>query len=208
MEIVVGMCIGLAIVSIKPIARVVADARERARMRRRMRDGEPEVSDLALVTVTGMVRAIGEPLSAPLSGTPCVAHHSRARLYKHDSPIFARKLLFAEAVDAAVPFGLVTADGELIVDAKDVDIAIKPRAVAARSIEREVAFLREVGLTQDPANTVLDEVVITDGMTITVHGIAQVEPIATGAGETDFREAPSRTRLTGDAQHPLTISDA
>lgn len=207
MEIVIGLCIGLAIATIKPISRVVGDAAERARMRRRMKDGGHAVTDLSLVTVTGTVRALGESLVAPISGTRCVAYHARARLYKHDSPAFARKLLFQQVVDKAVAFTLVTDDGELIVDGKDVEIAIKPREAAARSIDREIAFLRDVGLTQDPANTLFDEAAIVEGMQITVHGIAQVEAAVTG-GETAFREAPTRTRIIGDERHPLTIGRA
>ncbi|MGE5185635.1 MAG: hypothetical protein ACM31C_26420 [Acidobacteriota bacterium] len=208
MEIVIALCIGLAIASIKPISRTVGEARDRARARRRMREGEDAVSDLALVTVTGTVRVLGEPLVAPLSGTPCVAHRSRARTFKHDSPVFARKLVAEEVREAAIAFALATGDGELIVDGEHVELAIKPTPVEVRSADREIAFMRDVGLTKDYANTSFDEIVITAGMTITVHGIAQVEPTAAGAGETDFREAPSRTRITGDDAHPLTISEA
>lgn len=208
MEILVGLCIGLALTTVRPIARSIGEVRRRARARRRMLDGAHSVADRSLVTMTGTVRLIGEPLLAPLSGTACVAHRSRARMYAHNSSAFARRLIGEEARVASIPFALVTSDGELIVDGKHVELAIRPRAVQVREIAREIAFLREVGLTKDPANTSFDEVVIAAGMQITVHGIAQVETTAAAAGEVEYREAPSRTRLIGDEHHPLTISEA
>lgn len=187
----------------------LAELRHRAEARKRMRAALQSLDDHAVVTLRGKVRALGNQLEAPLSGTACVAHRSSVRIYggRRKSAVGPRRALDDESLCEMVSFALVTADGELIVDGANPELAIRPHPVIPRRLEREAAFLRRIGIDDDPAEAGFDEIVITDGMKVTVHGVARLEVTPSSSEETNYRDAPRRMRITGDDAHPLTISE-
>jgi hypothetical protein len=177
-------------------------ARARVRLRKRLAMGSPTLADGALVTVTGTVQLLGKPLIAPLSGNPCVAHQSRARVY--DASSGPKQLIDEQVRHGLTPFVLVTQSGEIVVAGTAADLAIRPSPVIPRRMERERAFLREVGHHDDIMRASFDEVLVAEGMKITVFGVSLVELTP---GESHYRETASRMRLTGDESHPLTIRE-
>jgi hypothetical protein len=54
----------------------------RAQARKRLRSAPRELADGSVVTLTGVVRAKGETMTAPLSGRQAVAFASTARIYE------------------------------------------------------------------------------------------------------------------------------
>jgi len=190
--------------TVPPLVRAITELKRRTRARKRMAAGVPTLSDRALVTVTGTVRVLDATLIAPLSGTTCVAHQSRARVYAKDSRFGVRRLLDEQARDEMTSFLLSTAAGEVIVSGSAAVLAIRTSSIIPRRIDRERAFLRAVGLDDDPRNASFDQVVILEGMKLTVFGVSLVEVTP---GESYYRETATRTRLTGDESHPLTIRE-
>ena len=184
-------------------AKALGEVSRRAAARKRMAAGQRELDDAALVTMTGTVHAIGEPIVAPASGTPCVAHLTRVRVKgraTRRAKIERQEIVRVELV----PFRLETTDGDVIVDGTTADLAIRPRAIVPRRIEHEARFLRTLQITIPPDSIELDEVVIEPGARITVHGIARIEVTP---GEAGFREVPTQKKLVGDDHHPITICE-
>ncbi|HUJ63730.1 MAG TPA: hypothetical protein VLX92_34760 [Kofleriaceae bacterium] len=181
----------------------------RARARRRLREAPTEVSDRSMVTVSGVVRALDPPLVAPLSGTECVLHQSRARVYtprgwsslRRGGRAIEREVVKLELV----PFVLVTETGEVIVDGDRAELTCRPWPIVPRKLERERAFLDAAGLAVHPSAAGFDEIVVAPGTRVSVHGLATIEIAPDAGGEAGFRTAPQRVRLVGDAAHPLTI---
>jgi hypothetical protein len=205
--ILLGLCGGAMIPG---ISRGIGELHKRRRAKQRMDAASLSLGDHSVVTVRGRVRLLGKSLNAPLSGSPCVAHCSRARIYSQRSRgrIGVRQAIDDEVLREMVPFVLSTRDGDLMVDGTIAEIAIRPSPVIPRRLDREIEFLRALGFEADPANAGFDEVLITEGMKITVHGVARIEVSAETSDEVHYRDAPKRMRLTGDESHPLTISDA
>ncbi len=195
-------------IALAGLAKVVSAVGQRDAARRRVQGGQREIADNTPVTLVGTVKLVGDPLIAPLSGTPCVYHRSTARVLPvrgaSASAQFAHTRPEA-TLSQMVTFVLVTRDGEIRVDAEDAETTLRPGAIVPRKVEREMEFLRRAGFDQDPRNTGFDEVVITEGMKIAVHGIARIEMVP---GESTFRETARSVRLVGDAKHPLTIDRA
>ena len=169
----------------------------RAQARKRMLAGTPDVSDNALVTVTGTVRIVGTPLVAPLSGTECVVHSTRARPKAGPGGAYVRT--------ETVRFVLVTPTGDVIVDAKRVELPIRPGAIVPRRAELERKFLRDLEVSADADTLSFDEIRIVAGQKIKVHGVARVQR---GDGEAGYREAPHELRIVDDDQHPVMIAEA
>lgn len=172
----------------------------RAVARRRLKHGVAALVEGELVTVTGTVRSIREPLIAPLSGKPCAAYESHIRhgfgLHNDPVDIFERKL---------VPFELETRHGLVLVDGTDAEIALTSTPIIPRKLEREVAFLakHEHKLTwRREARP--EEISIELGCEVSVQGIVIVD-LSPSAGERGFRDAPSQMRIIAHASHPLTI---
>jgi hypothetical protein len=190
-------------------------ARERQRreaVRARLAAGQPELADNTVVTLRGTVRALGEPLAAPLSGRPCVAHYSIART-KPRAGLMALEGRVHEtdslASSAMVRFVLVTRDGDIIIDADRAEIAQPTRPIIPRKLDREVQFVVDAGFSNQSVEAfAFEEVVIEDGMKIAVCGVARVEITAAAGGEGGFREAPTSVRVVADERHPLTIGPA
>jgi hypothetical protein len=175
-------------------------------LRRRLQGGQPVLADNTLVTMTGVVRAIGEPLRAPLSGKRCVLHHSTARV----ATVRGRRRVALDAYSQCemVEFVLDTRDGEVIVAGQTADVTFRPSPLIPRRLDREGAFLKAIGLTVDARSVSCDEIVIEPGMKVAVHGVAHYERSATATDESGFRDAPAVVRLVGHPRHPLTIGPA
>jgi hypothetical protein len=174
----------------------------RAAMREKMRATPSEFDDNALVTFTGIVKLVGEPLIAPLSGKPCVAYRSTARTYRRAG---RRRLADRELVDVKmVEFVLVTKSGEVLVDGVELHVLAAPEPLIPRKLELEQRFLDRAQVDARAGDAGFDEIRIEPGAKISVHGVARKE-LVDGGVETDYREVPMRVRITGEADHPLTI---
>jgi hypothetical protein len=188
----------VAVVALGALATAVAAGRRRSAIRARMRAAPKQIEDNAVVTLTGTVKVIGEPLVAPLSGTPCVAYRASARS-------FSGRTVDQQHVEIAMtPFLLVTSSGEILIDGDRCELPMRPGPIIPRKIEREQGFLNRNGITADAKSAGFDEVAIAPAMRVSVYGIARTE-VSQGTGETSFREAPRLVRLSGDEAHPLTI---
>jgi hypothetical protein len=175
-------------------AAVLSQVLARSEVRRRVREAPHMLVDHSVVTLVGTVRAIGEPLIAPLSGRACVVHRSTAR--GGDSSFTQCEL---------VRFTLVTRDGEVIVDGETAEIPDRPSPIIPRKLEREEAFLARHGY-RGGRGTGFEEIVIEPGARVSVHGVVRVEISPPAArGEIGFRDAPTIVRIVGDARNPLTI---
>lgn len=196
------------VVAFAGLAGVVGQTRRRAAIRAQIHAAPSTFEDNALVTFTGTVKQLGEPLIAPLSGKPCVAYCAVARtyIYKMFGPR-RRAVIEYEVADATMmPFVLVTKTGEVYVDGETCRFVEPGAPIIPRKLDREQAFLARHSLYTRAANAGFDEVRIEIGAKITVHGVAR-SALAAG-GETGFREAPTQIRLSGDDAHPLTIDRA
>ena len=172
----------------------------RAKARKRLRQASRELVDGAVVTLTGKVVARSKVLEAPLSGRDGVAFSSNARIYTTKRPP-----AIAAQIDEAmmVEFELETKDGKLVVSEGDVVIEFPPDPIIPRKIEREQRFLDAHGYGHVHAGSVgFDEVVITAGMKISVHGAVRVEA---APGEATYRETGKKIVLAAPPGHPLTI---
>jgi hypothetical protein len=168
---------------------------------------ETPIEDNAPATIIGRVKAIGEPLEAPLSGKPCVAFAARARTLVRSS-VGNRWHCTAEHGELRlVPFVLVTRSGDVVVDSQFIDLIDQPTPLLPRRLDRQSAFLAKLDVTSGQRFS-FDEVIVEPGMKIVVKGIAQIEVDPAPTGESGFRDTPTRIRLTGDEARPLTIDRA
>ena len=104
-------------------------------------------------------------------------------------------------------FVLVTKDAEILVDGDVCELPIRSAPIIPRKLDRERDFMVKGALVGLPKDAGFDEVVIPDGAKIMVHGVARKE-LATDGGETNFREAPTKIRMTSDGAHLITIDFA
>src|SRR5262249_6027580 len=105
-----------------------------------------------------------------------------------------------------IQFALVTSQGDVLISGNDAEVTFRPSPIIPRKVEREVAFLRDADVEIHPRLIGADEIVITVGMKIAVHGVARFEIVP--EGETAFREAGRKVRLAAHDNHPITISVA
>jgi hypothetical protein len=186
-------------------------SRYRAAIRAKMLAAPRTFEDNALVTLTGTAKLVGEPLIAPLSGRSCIAFRATARTYK--TPRGRTKIaeIDQEATEIAMtPFVLVTDNEEILVDGTVCELPIRSAPVIPRKLDRERDFMIKAALVGLPKDAGFDEVVIETGAKIMVHGIARKELAREGStgGETGFREAPTKIRITGDRKNLITIDFA
>lgn len=135
---------------------------------------EPLV-DRAIVTITGTVTILGEPLITPLSARRCVMYETYANLYETKEGE-KRALVAQLAKRAMIPFGLETALGLIVVDGTEADLELVPTPVFPRRIERELAFLREHDRGEDVVeSTTFEEISVDPDSLISVRGMARVE---------------------------------
>lgn len=173
----------------------------RAQARKRLRQASRPLTDGAVVTLTGVVRAKDETLTAPLSGKPAVAFASMARIYEYQGR--SKKLVDRIGQQQFVDFILETKDGPVMVDATSVEIEFPPEPLIPRKLEREQAYLETYGRGEKAArNAGFDEAVIAPGMKVSVHGAVRVE---VAQGEATYRETGKRIVLAPPPGLPLTI---
>jgi len=183
-------------------------SRHRAAIRAKMLAAPRTFEDNALVTLTGTAKLVGEPLIAPLSGRACIAFRATARTYKNQRTPRKISEIDQEATEIVMtPFVLVTDDEEIIVDGDVCELPIRSAPIIPRKLDRERDFMIRAALVGLPKDAGFDEVVIQAGAKIMVHGIARKELAETG-GETGFREAPTKIRITGDGKNLITIDFA
>jgi len=184
----------------------------RARARKRLDAGTTTtIADREIVTLTGIVRALGELLEAPLSGKPCVLYAAFGRVYETTGPTLTRRAqtnLVATVTEVKlVPFELETPDGLVRIEGESAEIEIPPGPLIPRKIERERQFLLAHGESGELVRGAgFEELALAPGAKIRVQGMAIVELDPAGGGERGYREhAPRRIRLVAHENHPLTI---
>ncbi len=159
---------------------------------------EAELPDRKVVTLTGIVRVIGEPLISPLSASRCVVYETFASLYEwprdEDSEGPKEKSLAGQlSKREMVPFELVTSVGVVLIDAVDADLELAPTPVFPRFPEREARFLREHEKDERLIeNATFEEVTVDPDSLVSVHGLAIVE-------------SPTKIRLIADGDNPIVI---
>jgi hypothetical protein len=171
----------------------------RAQARKRLRSAPRELTDGAVVTLTGVVRAKGEMVTAPLSGRQAVAFLSTARVYEGDGRY--RRVVDQFQQHEMVDFVLETKHGMVEIEAAKAELEYAPEPLIPRKIEREQAFLSRAGCNRSARDGGFDEVVIEPGMKVSVHGLVRIE----AAPSDDYREAGKRIVMSGHPAHPLTI---
>lgn len=172
-------------------------------LRRRDLRRSQKLLDGELVTLAGMVVAAGAQLEAPLTGTRCVVHRSRARVFANDSTA----TVVAEPLEtAAVSFDIDTQHGRVRVDARDIDFDMPPNAVVYRPTPQIMAF-RARHAIDDKLSASYEEIVIAPGRHVTIRGVISVEQDAAAQTERGYRDdAPWIARLVSSEEHKVTIS--
>ena len=170
----------------------------------------PETDEGAVVRVTGIVRAVGAPLVAPISATACVVYRSRVV----SAGGLVRRAFAPRESFAMVPFVIERDDGKRVeiegahalLDLPSLALA-QPRSSDER--ERRTSFLRLHGLSANGGG-VFDEVVVAPGARVSIAGLMMKDiDAAPPEGEAGYRdEAPVVLRLAGDVTHPLVIGGA
>jgi hypothetical protein len=162
---------------------------------------DDEITNRAIVTLTGTVRIVGEPLISPLSARSCVFYETYANLYewpKDDDiekvPDQSKRVLAAQlAKKQMIPFELVTTVGVVFVDGVEADIELQPTPVFPRYPEREAKFLREHDRDERLIeNATFEEITVDPDELISVHGVAIIE-------------APNKIRLVANGDDPIVI---
>jgi hypothetical protein len=195
--IVFVACLAIAAI---PVVRV---SKKRMRARARLQSGKSSLTDHAVATVRGTVRALGEPMIAPLSGQACVLYATTCRV--GGGAVVVGSIIRYE--QKMIAFALDTREGEVIVDGVLADLALPTRPIVPRRLERELAFLEARGTEVDMRSATFEEVSVPPGMKIAVHGFVVHEQDTTAIAERGFREAPSRARIISHPDHPLTIGE-
>lgn len=219
--IIVGKLVVIVIVGLVGLVGAVGRAQKRSALRAKIGAAPSEFEDNAVVTLTGTVKLLAEPLIAPLSGKPCVAYRAVARTYAMRGPggavlagvVLGGGMRRARVLDREVesvemvPFVLATRTGDVIVDGTTCELVVPGAPIIPRRLEREQKFLVDMELDATARDAGFDESRVEVGAKVKVHGISRSE-LAEHGGETGFREAPTRIRITGDDAHPLTIDRA
>jgi hypothetical protein len=183
----------------------------RARARKRLDRGErTTIADREIVTLTGVVRARGELLEAPLTGTPCVLYEAVGRVYSAVANRNSRDLEAEVFEQKLVPFELETADAIVLVECETAEVELPRLPCIPRRIDRERTFLLERGQSAETIRYAgFDELRIIPGDKIRVQGMAIIEVDPGSGSERGYREdAARRIRLVPHADHPLTIGRA
>jgi hypothetical protein len=116
-----------------------------ARARRRLAGGTSTVADRSIVTLTGTVRSVAAPLTAPLSGRSCVAYHAVATLY--DVGLRHRRLRATIEEHRLTGFELeVKRDGMIVmIDGDRADFVEHPSPIIPRDFLAEQRFVTRHG---------------------------------------------------------------
>ena len=156
------------------------------------------------VELTGAAILLGDPLAAPLTGEPCLAHASVARVFNRLD--VAGELIARIETYAIAPFLIETPTGPVYVidtpsifDLETTDLAWVRDDLAA-------AYLAARDLAAYVRSTFFEHAIVAEGDIVTVSGICTREPDP--KLETSFREHQTRIRLTGYSKHPLSLRRA
>jgi hypothetical protein len=179
-------------------------ARRGAARRAGMLATPSKLENNALVTLTGTVALIGEPLLSPLGGKRCVAFRATGRVFKTASIIptspdgsalpllHAPPLLGGGGVNTLLPLGktrsidqeisevrmtpfmLVTRDGDIRIDGEECTLPNRNAPIIPRKLELEQKFMSRTGLPGRAADGGFDETVITERTKIVVHGTVHI----------------------------------
>ena len=166
------------------------------------------MADGELVVVTGIVRALGRLLKAPLSGTPAVAYASVARIAERriGTSYGSNRLLTQVGDRAVVAFDLERCVGRIRIDGPEVELALARLPLVPRSLERERTFLAQHASADVDLRTVIfAERCVEPGALIEVRGLAIAEPGGTSR-EHGFREAGLRFRIVAHHRQPVVIT--
>ena len=159
------------------------------------------LADGEAIELTGTTRLLRDPLIAPLTGEPCLAHVSRARVFTRLD--FVGDLVEEfEVVDVAL-FLLETVHGDVLVVDKPAIVTLVPLHFQTRDEARLASFLRSRDLDRYVRSTFFEHAALREGDPVTMTGVITHEPVP--MLEAGFRELPVRTRLTGYGKHPLTL---
>ena len=159
------------------------------------------LADGEAVQLTGTTRLVGDPLISPLTGEPCLAHVSRARVYTRLD--FVGELVDDLTIAQAALFVLETAHGDVLVADTPV-LALVTVHLEILDEARFAAFLRRRELDRYVRSTFFEHAAIQEGTPVTMTGVITHEPAP--VLEAGFRDLPVRTRLTGYGKHPLTLT--
>ncbi len=159
-----------------------------------------ELPDRKVLTLTGKVRVVGEPLISPLSARSCVMYETFASLYEwprdedSEGPPVKEKALAGQISKREMrAFELVTSLGVVSVDATDADLELAPTPVFPRFPEREAKFLREHDKDERLIeNAMFEEVTVDPDSLVSVRGLAIVD-------------AKDAIRLIPDGDNPIVI---
>lgn len=149
---------------------------------------------------TGIARLVRDPVVAPLTGEPCVAHVSVARVFTQLDHLgdFVDEI---EVIEVA-PF-MLDGPGGLVFAVDRPGRVVLPRMATYPHPVAALRFLERRGLAQYARSSFFEHGVIRAGARISVAGVITGE--AAPALEAGFRDASMRTRLPGYGRHPLTL---
>ena len=158
-----------------------------------------------VVRVTGTVRALDPPLTAPLSGRPCVLYRSTAL----PSVVWSfRKPRAFEGDAIGIRRFIVEAEGgPVLIDTKHVVLDLEPLRRLKITRERREQFRLRLGMPALNRFLRLEECIVAPGSTVSVVGLMMLDPaVEPPSDERGFRDAPAaQRRLTGNAEHPVVV---
>jgi hypothetical protein len=199
----VAICIAAVVAGLTAVGNAMWGPRARAR-RRLERGRRTTIADREIVTLSGKVRA-RETIASPLSGRECVAYEAignlRQQAFGH-AGVETERLVELDMTT----FELVTDEGVVIVEGEVADIALAPIPIIPRKLAKEQEFLeRHARSAHLASSSGFEEVLVENGAKIAVQGMAVVEQANESNAERGYRDAPTRIRIIGHVDHPLTI---
>jgi hypothetical protein len=183
---------------VRGIPRVIARRRRHEKAQAQLAAGLAEIKDGALVTLKGTVSPVGDALEAPLSGQRCVAYAATVAV-GYVTRYTSREERGSSEMCA---FVLDTGRERVVVEG---DRAVIDAPLTPVIPEDRVRNTRYAGVEDPNAVSAPYEAVVAVGAKVVVSGRVVVERVLDGAGETGYRDEPTRARLVGSAEQPITI---
>jgi hypothetical protein len=168
-----------------------------AKARAQLDAGSTELVDGALVTVIGQIDLVGDALDAPLSGRPCVAYAARVR----GTDRAGRR---SEAGTSAMAgFVVTTRERVIAVEGGHVVVTLPLIPVIPEDRARSQRYGDRVELEQvsEPY-----EAIVESGARLAVSGRLVIERDVDKQTEAGYRDEPTRARLVGSEEQPITIA--
>jgi hypothetical protein len=156
------------------------------------------------VELTGTAILLDEPINAPLTGEPCLAHVTVARVFTRLD--VAGNLIERIETFEVAPFMIETPSGPVFVIDKPSVLDLETIDLAWVRDDRAAAYLAAHKLAAYVRSSFFEQAVLAAGANVTVSGVCTREPDP--SFETSFRDLQVRTRLTGYSKHPLTLRRA